>query len=685
MNTKTISSFRNILDNTIDVKNEIILKTSYPTIIMDKKFTVIFVNELALRLHRIPLKKTFMKNYFGIFCRTEDEYEEFTEFYRVISEKKKPVFVDNKQDNSYIMTFPILSPETGEVEYYYNIYIIEEFHMTLKQRDELKYNLDYILFAHQLSVLLETKDKYTASHSANVTRYSRLLGETLGISGLELEKLKLAANLHDIGKVNIPNYILNKTDKLNNEEHENIKDHAYYSGKILEVFKELDDISEAGLYHHEMYNGKGYPKGLSGKDIPLNARIIAIADSFDAMTTDRPYRKALSIEAAIKELKANKNIQFDPFLVDKFVNLNLEKAMNSELKIENEYMDEFTISREIREEMCNNIDDMFDKISLVDILENMVNYNYYGFIIAKDIKSNQNISGKCYEVLYKSSLVDDLIYDNYLKENWELCLKVKNVNECRDCPVDRCTGTNNTFFKTTKITNEDGESKYLSTVIHHVHKKDTNESYVFELFKDVTLSTIYGNTAATEFFNFIDNLSRIFAEHNNEFSIIYREMRGLANWIAAKVGVSEHKTELLNKALSICDLGIIALFDSNEFSFESLDKLRTNKKHIEVIYNMITKYGTFADIKQIVLYHHVDYNDTSYPLSGNEVPIQSYIIAISDLLLTSIVMGKSVDETLKNLEAISGTLASPLVCENILYGANRDELTKILNKVHVSE
>ncbi len=222
---------------------------------------------------------------------------------------------------------------------------------------------------------------------------------------------------------------------------------------------------------------------------------------------------------------------------------------------------------------------------------------------------------------------------------------------------------------------------YLNTLVHPSYSAKDDTTYILEIFKNETLSAKYGNVIATEFFNFVDNLSKIFAEQNDEFSIIYRELRGLANWIAIKTNISEHKTELLNKALSICDLGIIGLLDSNEHAFESLKKLRTNTKHIEIIYGMITNLSSFSDIKDIVLYHHIDYNDTGYKLSGDDVPIQSYIISTADFLLTHIVMGESVDDALEYLESYCGTRISPTICKSILHGNTREELIEILSMV----
>ncbi len=676
MNSGKLNKYKEIIINSIDIGDDFILTSTYPTIIFDKNFNIIFVNESALRLHRIPLNDVFMKNYFGVFCRDEDEYSEFHQFYQDISTKKVPVYVDNKQNNSYIMIFPILSPKTGEVEYYHNVFIVEDFHLTKLQKDNLRFSYDYAHFSHQLSVLLETKDKYTAKHSDNVTKYSYFLGEKLGISGIALEKLKLAASLHDIGKVNIDNSILNKTSALNDYEYNIIKTHSYFTGKILNAFDKLEDISDSGLYHHERYDGLGYPERLKGKEIPLNARIIAIADAFDAMTTDRPYRKAMSIEDAVNELKINSGTQFDPYLVDKFTNLDLKSVMESLSEFDNKYIDEYTVDDKSLEIMKANIKEMSSKVDMFVILENMVEYNFYGFIISDMADKYDTNRENRFEVLYKSGLVEDFIYNKYISGKWEMCLKEKAVPICNDCPVNRCLNLDTPLFKRTKLTNPDGEIKHLNTFFRPSYTNDT--TYILEFFRDATTSVEYSDDVTTSFYNFIDNLASVFSEEHYFFSVIDSEIRNLANWIASKVNISNNRLILLNKAISICDLGIIGLYDSNEHSFESLKNLRTDTKHIEIIYNMITRLKSFADIKDIVLYHHIDYDDTSYPLSGSNVPIQSYIISTADFLLTSITTGKSVNDTIDSLELSSGTKASPLICNAILEEDNKIELIERL-------
>ncbi len=149
--------------------------------------------------------------------------------------------------------------------------------------------------------------------------YSILIGRALGLSEQELESLKLAAILHDIGKIGIRDKILLKEGKLTDEEAMVMNMHPKYGAEILEHIRQLKDVIPGMRGHHERYDGSGYPDGLKGEEIPLFARIIAIADAYDAMTTDRPYRKALPQEVALEELRRFSGRHFDPALVEIFI------------------------------------------------------------------------------------------------------------------------------------------------------------------------------------------------------------------------------------------------------------------------------------------------------------------------------------------------------------------------------
>ena len=168
---------------------------------------------------------------------------------------------------------------------------------------------------------IDAKDTYTNGHSKRVADYTRLIAEEMGYEGEELDRVYYIALLHDCGKIGVPDNILRKPGRLTDEEFEVIKSHTKRGGEILSSFKSLKDVDEGALYHHERFDGKGYPEGRSGDDIPLIARMICVADSFDAMNSNRVYRNKLTQEAIISEIEKNKGKQFDPQVADVFLRL----------------------------------------------------------------------------------------------------------------------------------------------------------------------------------------------------------------------------------------------------------------------------------------------------------------------------------------------------------------------------
>lgn len=173
--------------------------------------------------------------------------------------------------------------------------------------------------SHALMKCLELRDGYTYGHSMRVMEYSLLIGRKADLSEQELKNLELAAMFHDVGKIGVRDCVLNKESKLNNDEVQKIIKHPDYGYEVLTLIDEFKNIALGVLHHHERYDGKGYPKKLQQNEIPLYARIILVADSFDAMTSTRPYRKMLSVDYAYSELEKNKGTQFDPYFVDIFL------------------------------------------------------------------------------------------------------------------------------------------------------------------------------------------------------------------------------------------------------------------------------------------------------------------------------------------------------------------------------
>lgn len=168
---------------------------------------------------------------------------------------------------------------------------------------------------------IDAKDPYTNGHSSRVADYTRLIAKKMGYEGEELDRVYYVALLHDCGKIGVPDNILGKPGRLTEDEFEVIKSHTTRGCDILTHFKSLTGVEEGAHYHHERYDGKGYPEGKAGEDIPLIARMICVADSFDAMNSNRCYRKRLSKDDIIKEIEKNKGLQFDPKIADIFLEL----------------------------------------------------------------------------------------------------------------------------------------------------------------------------------------------------------------------------------------------------------------------------------------------------------------------------------------------------------------------------
>jgi putative nucleotidyltransferase with HDIG domain len=184
-----------------------------------------------------------------------------------------------------------------------------------------------------LSSAIDAKDPYTLGHSSQVQKYVLAIAEEMGLREQEKKQIGIIGLLHDIGKIGIKDGILSKPGLLTHEEWDIIKKHPSIGAGIIKHIEMFDGIAEAILYHHERYDGTGYPYRLKGEQIPLMSRIMAVADAFDAMTSKRPYRKPMTREEAIKELKINSGTQFDPKVVNAFLKV-LEREEVAIKKIE---------------------------------------------------------------------------------------------------------------------------------------------------------------------------------------------------------------------------------------------------------------------------------------------------------------------------------------------------------------
>ncbi|HWI55469.1 MAG TPA: diguanylate cyclase [Desulfobacteria bacterium] len=201
--------------------------------------------------------------------------------------------------------------ESNKVQMYYSV--LEEL------RGNLKEDQDLMAVIHTLNTIINAKDKYTYGHSERVMNYATRLAVRMGLSKEDVENISIGAFLHDIGKIEIPGDILGKPGKLSDEEFEFIKKHPLIGAEIIKPIKSLDKARQFTLYHHERFDGKGYPFGLSGTQIPIYGRIAAVVDAFDAMTSNRPYQKVKTREEALEEIFMYAGSQFDPAIAAVFI------------------------------------------------------------------------------------------------------------------------------------------------------------------------------------------------------------------------------------------------------------------------------------------------------------------------------------------------------------------------------
>ncbi len=214
--------------------------------------------------------------------------------------------------------YPILSILGIALE---NAKLYEKLKKELEERvtAEEKYKRSFYQIIKLASDIVEMKDPYTSGHQKRVARISVIIGEKLGFSQEKIRALAISSLLHDIGKIGIPSEILNKPSSLNPLERKLINMHPEIGYNLLRKIEIISNIAPIVYQHHERINGSGYPKGLKGEEILLEAKIIGVADVFEAMTSHRPYRSALSIDMAIKELVENKGTLYDPDVVDAFL------------------------------------------------------------------------------------------------------------------------------------------------------------------------------------------------------------------------------------------------------------------------------------------------------------------------------------------------------------------------------
>lgn len=301
-----------------ELVHTLIEQTPVAYIIMDDRFRIHYVNESFLKLRNLDKDTTIGEKCYNIsnggkqclYCSIANALRTGKKAFiqrkdilpngcvRYIDDYAIPLFRDADTGRTYLLEIMVNRSEE------------------LIARQQYKKDMEEMVST--LVELLEAKDRYTALHSKNVHKYSNHIAKHLGLTEEDIFHVSLAASLHDIGKVGIPLNILNKPGKLSDEEYHVIQSHPKVASDMLKDLVCLQDISEMVRHHHERIDGHGYPDGISGDKLSLGSKILAVADTYDAMTADRPYRKALSRQTAFAELNRVAGTQLDETIVQIF-------------------------------------------------------------------------------------------------------------------------------------------------------------------------------------------------------------------------------------------------------------------------------------------------------------------------------------------------------------------------------
>lgn len=288
------------------IKNEFISKQGLASNFQEKKD-----NEIINDIQTYDLDEKFRK-----LCLDSNIYS--CAFFALKPDVDKPYYngilgILNKNKNGFeLEEIRMLEELSGDLGFAIKANIDSIEHERLKNEQIQNYEETIISFVK----MIEQRDTYTAGHTTRVAKYSELIAKKMNLNDEKIHKLTKAAILHDIGKISTPDAVLLKPGTLNDLEYKMIKEHVTVGYEMLKEIKIYEDLAQIMLYHHERYDGSGYPKGLKGEEIPLLSSIMSVADAFDAMTSTRIYKKSKSVSQALEELKKLKGTQFNPKIVD---------------------------------------------------------------------------------------------------------------------------------------------------------------------------------------------------------------------------------------------------------------------------------------------------------------------------------------------------------------------------------
>ncbi|MDL2330521.1 HD domain-containing protein [Odoribacter sp. OttesenSCG-928-A06] len=512
-----------------------------------------------------------------------------------------PLYVSDKKDFDYILEIVINRDEAIRGR---------------QQRDA-----DYIEIIHLLSTLLETKDNYTARHSQMVARLSVRVAKTLGLSDKDIFEIDIAASLHDIGKIFISNKIINKQDKLTEEEYGLVRNHPHKSRELLESLSGFQNVKEYVQAHHERFDGKGYPLGLVGDEIPLGARIIAVADAYNAMTTNRSYSKAIGHESALEVIKQGAGVHFDPQIVSAFLEM-FETTTPVEEEFEQRHIKKFKgISREIS--AYDQKEKVFD-----ERLQGVVPESKLIESIFDNVPVGYLIMDEDYNVVLANNHFHHLVGMEGKKVVGRKCYEfTPNGKKCRSCAVEKafltgeqqtdricqCTPKGIEFFDAYALpVRVGGDKKYVAEILI-----DRTEEMELQMQHEKDMAALI---------KLIGDLLNDVVEENKSGE----SLAEIATQIASLLYIPEEKIKEIGMAASLCNIGMISMGADGVVLTDD----EMYQKHAEKSWSILNQLSGFDNVKTLILHHHEHYDGSGFPdgLHGRQIPLGSRIIAIAEVI-----------------------------------------------------
>ncbi len=492
-----------ILELTDDLIEIFIENTPIAYVLLDKDRRIHYINKSFLKLRHLDLKTTLGKHCYDISnhgvpclqCAVEKSIK-----------TKKPCFLcrcDKLPDGSvkYIDDYaiPLHNISTSDNEYILEIMINRTEEMNMRDQ----YNRAFEEIISIMSELLESKDTYTEMHSRNVETISYHIARKMNLSEEEIFNIALAARLHDIGKVGIPNAIITKPTRLTDKEFDIIKSHPVKSYEIIKKLESLKKMAEIVKHHHERLDGKGYPDGLKEDEISVGARIVAIADTFEAMTSDRSYRKALSPETALQEMKRVSGTQLDGDIVKIFESLHFnydtyqpytnKNIVNDNMKTVNRIITKSQLTSSNEKELKKELKHLDKNKILKEIFKNTP----CGYLLMKPD----------YTVVYASPYF--LEYMEVSEENviGQKCyLNGSDGSKCKVCAVD-ISIKNNKPYQLRRHHRTNGTLKIFDMYGIPLKNRNDELEYIIEAIIDRTEEVNMENARINDFKNLFHILS----------------------------------------------------------------------------------------------------------------------------------------------------------------------------------